>query len=76
MTRQDFVQYLEDTLIPGLIESGMTATAADFKTAVCFIEDPEVAAVDREQIDAEVEQELSVWERQLRSDRDKEDGLY
>jgi len=33
----DHIRYLQDTLIPDLIESDMTATAADFKATICVI---------------------------------------
>jgi hypothetical protein len=36
-SKQDFVEYLTDTLIPDLKESGMDATAEDFETAVHFM---------------------------------------
>jgi len=36
-TKDKFVGYLENTLIPDLKESGMDATAEDFETAVKFI---------------------------------------
>lgn len=38
--RQDFINYLEKTLIPDLHESGSTFTAEDFETAVFFIKNP------------------------------------
>jgi len=34
MSMHEFRDYLTKTLIPDLIESGMTATAEDFETAV------------------------------------------
>ena len=37
MTRDDFLAYLKDTLIPDLCESGMHSTATDFLAAVNFI---------------------------------------
>jgi len=39
MTREEFVDYLEGSLIPDLRESGRNATADDFEVAVAFIED-------------------------------------
>lgn len=38
MTRQEFLRYLRETLIPDLRDSGSYATAADFCAAVLFIE--------------------------------------
>lgn len=38
MKRSDFVQYLRETLIPDLRESGNDATAADFEACVLFME--------------------------------------
>jgi hypothetical protein len=35
--KEEFVSYLESTLIPDLRESGRDATADDFQTAVYFI---------------------------------------
>jgi hypothetical protein len=40
MTAQDFVQYLESTLIPDLVTSGSIETATDFKMAAEFIKNP------------------------------------
>ena len=37
-TKESFLAFLNDTLIPDLIESGMESTAEDFQTAVLFIE--------------------------------------
>jgi hypothetical protein len=77
MTRKEFVQYLETTLIPDLIDSGREATASDFAVAIRFIEDPGVDEVDQEQVDYEINAEAdSLWLRQQMSDRDKEDGIY
>lgn len=36
-TRGDFIEFLEETLIPDLKESGRHATAEDFETAVFFM---------------------------------------
>ena len=36
--RLDFIEYLKKTLIPDLIDSGRSATAEDFETAVFFME--------------------------------------
>lgn len=42
MNRNEFINYLEQTLIPDLKESGHTATAEDFSVAVRFLkESPE-----------------------------------
>lgn len=38
MTRSDFVNYLRNTLIPDLLESGSNAMASDLSAAVLFIE--------------------------------------
>jgi hypothetical protein len=54
MTRKEFVQYLETTLIPDLIDSGRDATASDFAVAIRFIEDPGVDEVDQEEVDDEI----------------------
>jgi hypothetical protein len=35
--REDFIEFLEETLIPDLKESGRHATAEDFETAVFFM---------------------------------------
>lgn len=37
ISADDFVDFLENTLIPDLYESGRDATAEDFETAVKFI---------------------------------------
>lgn len=37
LTREDFIQYLEERLIPDLKESGHEYTAKDFETAVRFM---------------------------------------
>lgn len=52
--RQDFVDHLERTLIPDLVESGSYAMAEDFKTAVAFINQPDADEVD---IDEEFDEE-------------------
>lgn len=38
ISSEEFVSYLEDTLIPDLRESGSDATADDFEEAVFWIE--------------------------------------
>lgn len=38
--REDFMAYLQHTLIPDLFDSGMSATAEDFQTALVFIANP------------------------------------
>ena len=35
--REEFIEFLEETLIPDLKESGKIATAEDFETAVFFM---------------------------------------
>ncbi len=42
MTRAEFCDYLRNTLIPDLRESGSEATADDFETALGFIADTDV----------------------------------
>ena len=37
MTLVEFIDYLEQTLIPDLKDSGSTATAEDFETAVYYL---------------------------------------
>ncbi len=54
MTRKEFVNYLETTLIPDLIDSGRDATASDFAVAIRFIEDPGLDEVDQEEVDDEI----------------------
>lgn len=39
-TKQEFIAFLKDTLIPDLIESGLVETAADFNRAIGFMETP------------------------------------
>ena len=43
-TREQFVRYLRETLIPDLKESGSDYTAADFEAACRFIERPNLKA--------------------------------
>jgi len=50
MTREEFVSYLRETLIPDLRQSGWNNTASDFEAAVLFIEGAE--AVDIEEMGA------------------------
>jgi hypothetical protein len=38
MTRDEFVAYLRETLIPDLRADGRHATASDFEAAILFIE--------------------------------------
>jgi hypothetical protein len=38
MTREEFVAYLRETLIPDLRRSGWNNTASDFEAAVLFIQ--------------------------------------
>jgi len=37
-TEKGFISYLRGTLIPDLIESGMEATAEDFRVALAFLQ--------------------------------------
>ncbi len=37
-TREEFIEYLTETLVPDLKESGRTCTAQDFETAIKFME--------------------------------------
>ena len=37
LTKEEYIAYLETTLIPDLRESGMEATAEDFETAVMLL---------------------------------------
>lgn len=46
--RQEFVDFLENTLIPDLKDSGHVETAKDFETAIEFINNPTLAEVDTE----------------------------
>lgn len=46
--RDEFVAYLEDTLIPDLKEAGQEKTAIDFEIAIEFINNPDIGAVDTE----------------------------
>jgi hypothetical protein len=41
MTKQEFIDYLKDTLIPDLRDSGRDCTAADFCAAILFMEGAE-----------------------------------
>lgn len=43
---RDFVDYLENRLIPDLEESGQEATAEDFETLAKFLRDPELTEAD------------------------------
>ena len=46
-TRDSFITYLNETLIPDLIEAGLNATADDFRTSVEFVKQlPQSAWVD------------------------------
>lgn len=38
-TREEFIDYLRETLIPDLRESGRDCTADDFETAIEFMEE-------------------------------------
>lgn len=38
MTKQEFIDYLKQTLIPDLVASDKAETAADFEAAVFFLE--------------------------------------
>jgi hypothetical protein len=38
-TRESFIRYLRNTLIPDLRESGREFTAEDFETAIAFMEE-------------------------------------
>ena len=37
-TKKDFIDFLQSTLIPDLIDSGLEATADNFDTAIFFME--------------------------------------
>lgn len=45
MTREEYIKYLEETLIPDLLASGHVATAQDFMRAVWFLENPDAEEV-------------------------------
>lgn len=45
MEKQEFINYLTETLIPDLMESGHVATAQDFMRAVWFLENPDAKEV-------------------------------
>lgn len=40
-TKEEFIRYLEGTLLPDLIESGTEHTALDFKACLLFIKGSE-----------------------------------
>ena len=40
--RYDFIEYLKETLIPDLKESGKNSTANDFELAVLFMENSHI----------------------------------
>lgn len=46
--REDFIEYLEETLIPDLYDSGMEETAKDFRVAVKFMRNPQLDEVEME----------------------------
>jgi hypothetical protein len=46
MDRDEFLEYLRETLIPDLREAGNVRSAKDFETAVRFIEDRDLNFVD------------------------------
>lgn len=45
MTRDEFISYLRNTLIPDLCESGRFCTAADFLVACEFMENPHTSFI-------------------------------
>lgn len=38
MTREEFIEYVKDTLIPDLEEAGMLSEAQDWRAALIFLE--------------------------------------
>lgn len=44
--KQSFINFLRETLIPDLIDSGTEATAEDFIIAVLFLENPSWNHID------------------------------
>lgn len=38
MTREEFIEYVKDTLIPDLKEAGMHSTAQDWRAALIFLD--------------------------------------
>lgn len=48
MTRDEFVAYLRETLIPDLRASGRNVTAGDFAAAILFIEGAAAVEIDNE----------------------------
>lgn len=38
MTREEFIEYVKDTLIPDLKEAGMHTTAQDWRAALLFLD--------------------------------------
>jgi len=47
-TKDEFVAYLEETLIPDLIESGRVSTAADFNAAIFFMTGAQEVGIDND----------------------------
>lgn len=45
-TRESFIEFLERTLIPDLLESEKIYTAEDFLRAICFMKDPKLEKID------------------------------
>lgn len=45
MEKQEFINYLTETLIPDLMNSGHVTTAQDFMRAVWFLENPDAEEV-------------------------------
>jgi hypothetical protein len=48
MNKEEFINYLEDTLIPDLIESGHECTAEDFRACIAFMRGAEEVTFDKE----------------------------
>jgi hypothetical protein len=50
MTKEEFIDYIESTLIPDLIASGRDMTATDFKAAVLFIKGANKVKIDGDEV--------------------------
>jgi hypothetical protein len=49
-TKQEFINYLNDTLIPDLKQNGHEATAEDFEEAIFWLKSKEAEIKDQEKI--------------------------
>lgn len=66
----EFIEYLEDTLIPDLLESGRRSTAADFKEAIYWITKKQTRSTAKQTKTSNTptkKRKLSAWQKYIKN---------